>query len=276
MRIFRGILVLAIVLVGGTAYADWRQMLDTAKGIVQTVKGPSADEEVEIGRQWAALLVGAAPLVHDEAKERYVNKVGRWLALHSERPDLNWKFGILDSPNINAFAMPGGYVLITRGLVERLHNEAELAGALAHEISHVVCKHQLKALKKSKAIGLGSEGLGKWAASKGQDPALTKNVIGGLKEVTLRGLDKDDEYQADRMGVVIAARSGYDPFGLAKVLQMLQSMNAQDSGLALLFATHPAPAARLDALEKSVGGQLDTYAEQPPFAERYLKVMAAP
>ncbi len=85
----------------------------------------------------------------------------------------------------------------------------------------------------------------------------------------LRGLDKNDEFEADRMGVVIATRSGYDPFGLPAVLQTLQSMNPQDSGLALMFSTHPAPGARLDELERVMATRLDRYAGQPQLAERF-------
>src|SRR6185503_13856703 len=78
--------------------------------------------------------------------------LGQWLAMHSERPNLPWKFGIIASDDVNAFSTPGGYVLISRGLLDQMRNESELAGVLAHEIAHVVCKHHLKALQKSMGI----------------------------------------------------------------------------------------------------------------------------
>jgi predicted Zn-dependent protease len=87
----------------------------------------------------------------------------------------------------------------------------------------------------------------------------------------LRGLDKDEEFEADRMGVVIAARSGYDPYGLVAVLQMLQSLNPKDSELALMFATHPDPGSRLDALDRAMGTRLEVFAKQPQVAERYAQ-----
>lgn len=271
------ILALMLSALAGAAQAqfDWRKALGAAKDVVQAVRGPTEEEERQIGRDWAALLLGAAPLVRDDGLERYVNQVGLWLALHSERPALGWRFGVLDSPNINAFATPGGYVFVTRGLLANLRSEAELAGVLAHEIAHVVQKHHLNAVLKAKGVGLGAEVLGEVAARKGGNAQVSDRLIGGLKEVSLRGLDKGDEYQADRMAVVIAARAGYDPFGLPAVLLTLQALNAQDSGLALLFATHPAPAARLDALETAMGARLDAQAGQPQVAERFARMSLA-
>ena len=110
------------------------KLLDTAKNIGKATHEVNEQEEADIGKEYASLLVGAAPLLDNAPVQRYVNRVGRWLSLHSERPDLNWQFGVLDSPNINAFATPGGYIFITKGLLERMKSESELAGALAHEI----------------------------------------------------------------------------------------------------------------------------------------------
>ena len=159
-----------------------------------------------IGKEYASLLVGAAPLLDQPELQRYVNRVGRWLSLHSERPSLDWKFGVLASDNINAFATPGGYVLVTKGLLARLRNEAELAGVLAHEIAHVVKKHHLAAIRKGAGLQAGANILAEYSSNRARNPAATERMISGAKEVMLRGLDKDDEFEADRMGVVIAAR----------------------------------------------------------------------
>ncbi len=120
------------------------------------VKGTSTEEEIAIGQEIAGRLLGAAPLVKDERLQRYVNEVGRWLSLQSRRTDLNWYFGVLDSEDINAFAAPGGFIFLTKGLYRKLHYEAELAGVLGHEIGHVVKRHHLNIIKKSKAIDMGS------------------------------------------------------------------------------------------------------------------------
>ena len=254
------------------AQFNLNRLFDTVKSLGQAGTEINEQQEAEIGKEYASLLVGAAPLLDNADVQRYVNRVGRWLSLNSERPDLNWQFGVLDSGNINAFATPGGFVFVTRGLLGRLRNEGELAGALAHEIAHVVKKHHLVALRKGAGMQAGANILAEFAA-RGRNQLITDRLISGMKEVMLRGLDKDDELEADRMAVVLAARAGYDPYGLPATLLMLQSMSAEDSGLALLFATHPAPAVRLDALERGIGTRLDRFAAQPEVTERYTRTM---
>lgn len=216
-------------------------------------------KEIEIGTGIASRLLGAAPLVPNPAMQQYVNKVGKWLAMQSERPDLPWHFGVLDSPNVNAFATPGGYVFVTHGLLMRMRSEDELAGVLAHEISHVVKKHHLVAIQKGAKRGMLTDVVGMAAANRGVNENWNKVLKAGT-ELYARGLDKGDEYEADRMGVVIATRAGYDPFGLPAVLQTLDSVNAADKGVALMFKTHPTPASRLELLDRQMGTSLDSYA----------------
>src|SRR6185436_10299133 len=104
-----------------------------------------------------ANLLGASPLVNDPNLQNYVNRVGKWVALHSDRPNLPWRFGVMEDDDINAFATPGGYILITRGLLMRMRDEAELAGVLGHEITHVVEKHVLKTMRKEARTDLLAE-----------------------------------------------------------------------------------------------------------------------
>ena len=184
-------------------------------------KNPSQAEEIALGRNITGSLLGAAPLVKDEALQQYVNKVGRWVASQSERADLPWKFGVIESSDLNAFAAPGGYVLITKGLYQKLTNEAQLAGVLGHEIAHVVKKHQLKVLQKQQLLNTGSSWL-KEKFAKGN--ILAVKVIGSGAEISARSLDKDAEFEADRMGMVLATRAGYDAYGLAEVLQDRKSV----------------------------------------------------
>lgn len=215
----------------------------------------SPEEETRIGRQIAGNLLGAVPLVRDDKLQRYVNLVGDWVALQSGRKDIAWHFGVLDTEDINAFAAPGGYIFVTRGLYRRLNNEAELAGVLAHEIAHVTLKHHLKVLKQSTLIGEFGKAVSRKA--QGSDPAV-QNLIGNGAEIMARGLDKDAEFEADRVGIVFAARAGYDPWGLPEVLQDLAGLPAKDGRTSLLYKTHPHPADRLAALGEAVGGRLDT------------------
>lgn len=243
------------------------KLVDTVKTVGKATRDIPQDEEIQIGHDVAARLLGAAPLADDPRLQRYVNNVGRWLASQSERPDLPWQFGVLEAPQVNAFAVPGGTVLITRGLLARMTSEAELAGVLAHEIEHVVRKHHLKAIQKGALASLGGQAAS--AAFSDMNPAAKQKLVAFGTEMYSRGLDKGEELEADRLGVVLAARGGYDPYGLAAVLQTLQAVNPADSSVALMFKTHPAPAERLKALEPGLQA-LDAYAAQPELRERFV------
>ena len=232
-------------------------------------KSPSKEEEIALGREITGSLLGAAPLVKDEALQQYVNKVGRWVASQSERENLPWKFGVIDSADLNAFAMPGGYVLITKGLYAKLQNEAQLASVLGHEIAHVVKKHQLKVLQKQQLLGYGA---GKISDLFGKKDKLAKKVVGTGAEISARGLDKDAEFEADRMGMVLAVRAGYDAFSLAEVLQTMSQTNKNDSSVALLFKTHPAPDERLAKLSDAAGSQLDNVKAGKTLENRLYKL----
>ncbi|WP_179958400.1 M48 family metalloprotease [Chitinimonas arctica] len=244
--------------------------LETVKKAADAKRDIGEPEEIQMGGELAATLLGASPLVDDAELQRYVNRVGMWLAQQTERPGLPWKFGVIEHPNVNAFATPGGHILITRGLFQRLRSEAELAGVLAHEISHVLQKHQLKAIQKSMGSAVFSDIASQYAENSGKPRAdVLAKVVSGGKELFLRGLDKDDEFEADRMGVVIAARGGYNPYGLVGVLQTLAEAPS-DGAFALMFKTHPAPNDRLDRLGSAMGERLDglekTVDDVPRFA----------
>ncbi len=236
---------------------DFQKAIDIAKSAQQATKTIDQPEEIQIGHGIAMNILGASPLLPDNRVQQYVNEVGRWLSLQTERPDLPWQFGVLDSTDINAFATPGGTIFITNGLFQRLNSESELAGVLAHEMVHVLRKHHLAALQKSARMDIASELAGEALKDK-DNPVLDKAIKAGT-EVYARGLDKDDEFEADRMGIVIATRAGYDPYGLPAVLQMLDAFNPQDSSLALMFKTHPSPHDRLSLLDKEMGDSFDDY-----------------
>lgn len=232
-------------------------------------KSPSKEEEIALGREITGSLLGAAPLVKDAGLQQYVNKVGRWVASQSERSDLPWKFGVIESNDLNAFAAPGGYVLITKGLYQKLQNEAQLAGVLGHEIAHVVKKHQLKVLQKQQLLNVGSDWLKDKVSKKNK---LTDKAIGTGAEISARGLDKEAEFEADRMGLVLAARAGYDAFSLAEVLQTIGQTNQSDGSVALLFKTHPHPDERLAKLGDAVGSQLDNVKAGKTLENRLYKL----
>ncbi len=265
-------LCLALLACGeAQAQFNLNRLIDAAKNLGQASTGIDEKQEIEIGRDIASTLLGAAPLVPNEAMQRYVNHIGRWLASQTERAELPWRFGVLEAPQLNAFATPGGHIFITRGLLERMKSEAELAGVLAHEIAHVLRKHHLKAIQKGARMELAGSALSSLSRQERSDPTREKLLAAGT-ELFSRGLDKSDELEADRLGVVIAARGGYDAYGLPSVLQTLQAMSPQDSGLALMFKTHPAPAERLGALEK-MQPTLDAHSGQAQLTERFSRFL---
>lgn len=217
--------------------------------------------EAEIGRQLAAVLLGSKPLHPDAALQRYVNRLGRWISLQSERPQLAWTFGVLDDPGFNAFAAPGGYIFVTKGLVDRV-DEAELAGILAHEITHVTGRHHLKALGARARSGLATQLL----ASQLRDNlggAISGQMLALGRDLYARGLDQSDEFDADRHGVALAARAGFDPYGLPAVLQQLRSASPDNQLFTLTLATHPPAQQRLELLEQAMGTRLDALSGQP-------------
>jgi len=261
------LLITAAMSLGAGAFKlDLNKLGDITSAIGQSAQGlQSVDEpqEIELGRQIAARLLGAVPLVRDSASQEYVNRVGVWLAQHSERPGLPWRFGILDTTTVNAFAAPGGFVFITRGLLARMTSEAELAGVLGHEIAHVVRRHHLEAIRakaqRELAVNLAS-------ALADQKSQLMDALIGSSMSLYAHGLDRDDEYEADRMGVVIAARAGYNPYGLPVTLMSLAAAQTGDSDMTLFTSTHPTAISRLDRLDSLMTGA--GLADSGPLLER--------
>lgn len=228
----------------------------------------SESEEIALGKGIAGNLLGIAPLLADAGVQNYVNKVGRWVSLHSERPDLPWTFAVLDDASTNAFAAPGGYIVITRGLLGKLNSEAELAGVLGHEIAHVLQRHHLNALQKSSGMSALKDGLSFVLTAKNQDTRFVKVVDAGT-ELYTRGLDKEDEFESDSMGAVLAARAGYDPYALASVLQTLQHQSPDDAGMAMLFRTHPSLDVRLQRLEAVMAGEFEQLQSLPAVEDRF-------
>lgn len=252
--------VLLLVLFSGSAAGASvfeQELLKALKqGVQEKISGKtdtSAEEETAIGRQIAGNLLGAAPLVKDAKLQKYVNNIGRWVADQSERPELAWHFGVIESRDINAFAAPGGYIFVTRGLYALLQSEAELAGVLAHEVGHVIRKHHLKILQQGRLLDLGSKLVAKSIG--GNDKV--QGLIGSGAEIVSRSLDKDAEFEADRIAVVLATRAGYDAFGLPAVLQQIGHFAKDDGDVALLFKTHPHPDDRLGKLGAAMGERFD-------------------
>jgi predicted Zn-dependent protease len=236
------------------------QILQQAKDLTG---GQSADEETQAGDLMAAPVFGAAPAWRNAGVQSYVNLVGRNLARQVERRDVEWRFAVLDTPSVNAMAFPGGIVVLTRGLYERLESEDELAAVLAHEIAHVNRRHQWKVIQQQKLVALGEGALVRG------DSARNAKVVADLgARLIARGLDKGAEFEADRDGMVIAARAGYDSSALIVVMERLEALTPGQADTAMLFSTHPSPEARIAAMTAAASPELEAAAEPSPAANR--------
>ncbi len=244
-----------------------QKKIDQARGKVST------EEEIEIGGNLISGLLGAAPLVDEPALQRYVNDVGYWIAAQSRRPELPWRFGVIESDGINAFAAPGGYVVITLGLYELLENEAQLAAVLAHEIAHVVRKHHLTALRKTMQREFWT-GLTVKALDQASHRKKVRKMINAGVQLYATGLDRKYELDADIRGVVLAARAGYDPYALLDVLTTIDSINPGSAELTVMLNTHPPTGERLTELAKKMDGSLDDYATGRSNRKRFTRISA--
>ena len=252
---------------------DWGDLKALAQGVKNIQGEVSTPEEVEMGGQLISGLLGAAPLVDNASLQQYVNDVGFWVASQSSRKNLPWRFAVIDSSGINAFAAPGGYVVITLGLFSLLENEAQLAGVLAHEVSHVVEKHHLNALKKSMNQDFWAKLGTKVLVKDSKDQASVNMLVNAGVQLYAKGLDREFEYAADSRGVVLAARAGYDPYALLDVLTTIDSINPGEAALTVMLNTHPPTGERLSSLAVKMDGKLEQYGSGQSNAKRFHKIV---
>ena len=207
----------------------------------------SQEQEIALGRQYDQQVVQQLGLYEDREVQSYVERLGRQLAARSERPDLPWHFAVVDDPAVNAFALPGGYVYVTRGLVDHMGSEAELAGVMGHEIGHVTGRHSVNQLSKQQLTQIGLT-LGMVLAPEAQRYGDLVNLAGGL--VFLK-FSRDDERQADELGLRYISRGGYPPQAMGNVFTLLSRVSRVEQGgrLPQWLATHPDPESRLKLMQ---------------------------
>jgi len=260
--------------------------LATASADIVTGGKLSLKEQESIGWQMTAIIIGSSQLHQDAKLQNYVNQVGQWVASHtvidSKNTQADWQFIVIDSPDFSAFSMPGGYVVISSGIVDRLSSEAELAAVLAHEIVHIEQKHQVTAIEKSKQFsGIGDLAFiahdyqQTQAGGYDEDSAAKRAIAGSLFSLThdlyTKGLGREDELDADQKAVVLMTRAGYDPYAYLAVMQLIQSMD--DDHKTLLLATHPKPEDRIEVTSSSIE-YVDKYASSTKVvADRFLETI---
>ena len=206
-------------------------------------------QEIELGRDADREITASLGLYGDEETQRYVEQVGRPLAAVSERPELPWQFRVVDDPVVNAFALPGGFVYVTRGILAHFSSEAELASVLGHEIGHVTARHSVERISKTQlaTLGLGVAMIASREARQFGDLAQV-----GLGLLFLK-FSRDDERQADDLGLRYTARGGYDPREMPKVFATLERVSAAAGGrVPDWLATHPTPEDRNQRLSAQI------------------------
>ena len=217
------------------------------------------EQEIYLGRSVSARILTQYRLYNNPKVNQYVNLVGTTVGMVSDRPDLQYHFAVLDTDEVNAFAAPGGYIFVTRGMLRDVENEDELAAILAHEIGHASAKHSLKSIKSDlwkKVVMVAAE---ETARSQGVNPELldlfgkaTDNVVGTLVTV---GYSQPMEYEADRLGETYAARAGYDPMATSRYLAiMAEREKSKDRNLAARLGTHPSFVSREQKLPPPAAG----------------------
>lgn len=208
----------------------------------------SQQEEWQLGTQLAADIAKQLPLFRDSSARAYLNQMGQRIVNKTELASAPWTFEIVDSPEVNAFSIPGGRVYVNRGLITAADTEAKLTGVLAHEISHVVARHATEQLSTQYGLGIVA------GLVLGQNPAVYQQilaqVIGGG---ALARFSRANEFEADELGVRSMAAAGYDPRGMASMFQeLIERERSQPSAVARFFASHPLTSERIEEVNRQI------------------------
>jgi len=210
----------------------------------------STQQDVEVGQQSAAEAEQQLPIVQDSAVENYVNRIGQRLAQNAGGPQFQYRFRVVNDSDINAFALPGGFVYVNRGVLEQARNEGEVAGVMAHEIAHVALRHGTHQASKAYAAQAGLSILGGILGGKvGQGAGQIINAVGGFgMNVLFLKYSRDLESQADIRGSQILAASGYSPTDMVNFFHTLE--NVDKSRKTSFLSDHPAPPDRIARIQK--------------------------
>jgi len=238
--------------------------LNKVKKVSAAVRPISEEEEYYIGRAVAANILSRYPLLKNEILSRYIHLAGLALAYRSQRPETfgGYHFAVLDSDEINALSAPGGIIFITRGLLQICENEDELAAVLAHEISHIVARDPIKAIKSERMKGLGAFTAGELAGGGSEVMELFQNTVLDISGTLLqKGYSRTQEKDADLAALGLLDTCGYEA---GAMLQMLKKLESSEKKKAKVFSAHPSCAKRIEY----VGPQVKAVSASGAFATR--------
>jgi len=225
-------------------------------------------QEIAMGQEADKQVASTLGLYPDEALQAYVSELGKGLAAKGERPSLPWTFRVVDDPTVNAFALPGGYIYVTRGILTHLNSEAELASVLGHEIGHVTARHTASQITKSQLATIGL------VAGMIASPQLAR--FGDLAQAGMQLMflkfGRNDEQQADDLGLRYMTREDYDPREMVEVFSVLDRLGeaSGEGRLPAWLSTHPAPANRAQRIQSEIQAQQlsGTRVEGPGYVQR--------
>jgi predicted Zn-dependent protease len=228
----------------------------------------SEAQEIAMGQQGSAEVIAAIGRVPDASLQTYVNEIGQGMARRSERPELAWEFHVLDDASVNAFAMPGGYIFVTRGLLTHMTNEAQLASVLGHEIAHVTARHSVQQMSRQQAASLAL-GLGSVFSETIADYGQLASVGLGLLFLSY---SRSHENQADQLGFHYALDRGYDTREMGDVFEMFRR-NAQMAGAGRLpewQSSHPDPGNRIQEVQQMVAASPEDFSTKRVGEDEFL------
>jgi beta-barrel assembly-enhancing protease len=260
---------------------DVQAIGQAAQAVAKSAEDITPEQEYYIGRAVAAKLLSTRKPYETKAANEYINLVGRALSDRSQRPETfgGYHFLILDSDEINAFAAPGGPILVTRGLLRCASSEDAVAAILAHEIAHVAKSHGLKAIKKDRltkaVIGVGAAAAQTLGSEElAEQTATFKDSIGDITGTLVNsGYSRDLEMEADKIALANLGAAGYDPRALSEMLKVMQTK--LKAGGPDFAKTHPEPKKRIDAIEKALKGKQSLAATPEASAARQARFKAA-
>ncbi len=229
----------------------------------------SEEQGIAMGRQADAAVISSIGLYEDDAWQSYIQRFGERLAATSERPDLPWTFRVVDDPAVNAFAVPGGFVYVTRGLLAHLTSEAELASVVGHEIGHITARHSAAAMSKQQLLGAGLV-IGSIASSQVAKYAGTASQALGILFLKY---SRDDETQADELGLRYMGHLDFDPREMPPVFVMLDRMSTAAGGgrVPEWLATHPSPSNRIEAINQEIAAHPQDFSSLTVNGDSYLR-----
>ena len=216
-----------------------------------TACGISQQQEVQMGQDYSQQINAQLPIVSDPEVNRYINVLGDQIASRTSRADLDWRFYVVDSREVNAFAVPGGFVYVNRGLIERTTQMDELAGVLGHEIGHVVRRHSIEQMEKAQGANIGvTLACVLTSICNSQAAQAGINIAGGA---IFARFSRQDELEADQEAVANTVRAGISPQGIVTMFQkLIAERKSRPSSVEGWFATHPMEEDRIEAAQASI------------------------